>query len=66
MFTKRKFVIQAICSVVFWPIAALMGVDIKDAGSVAGLLGTKVIVDEFLSFRDLGILMDKNEISVSI
>jgi len=57
------FNFQAICSVVFWPIAALMGVDIKDAGSVAGLLGTKVIVDEFLSFRDLGILMEKGAIT---
>jgi pyrimidine nucleoside transport protein len=45
---------QKICSFVFWPLAAIMGVDLEDAGKVASLLGTKVFVDEFISFRDLG------------
>ena len=49
----------------FWPLAAVMGVDMIDAFKVARLLGTKVIVDEFLSFRDLGIMIQANEITVS-
>ena len=56
---------QLICSYVFWPLAAVMGVELEDAGKVASLLGTKVFVDEFISFRDLGIMVDNGEIGVS-
>ncbi len=43
-----------------------MGVDVEDAGSVASLLGTKVFVDEFISFRDLGLMKKNSTISVSM
>lgn len=43
-----------------------MGVELEDAGKVASLLGTKVFVDEFISFRDLGIMVKNGEIAVSI
>ena len=36
-----------------------MGVELEDAGKVASLLGTKVFVDEFISFMDLGNMINK-------
>ena len=41
-----------------------MGVEVEDAGKVASLLGTKVFVDEFISFKDLGQMIKNNEIAV--
>ena len=43
-----------------------MGVEPEDAGKVAKLLGIKVFVDEFISFRDLGNLVRNGQIAVSI
>ena len=42
-----------------------MGVELQDAGKVASLLGTKVFVDEFISFMELGNMIKKGEIAVS-
>ena len=41
-----------------------MGVELEDAGKVASLLGTKVFVDEFISFMDLGNMIKNGEIAV--
>jgi pyrimidine nucleoside transport protein len=57
-------VLQKICAVVFWPLAAIMGVEIEDAGKIASLIGTKVFVDEFISFKDLGDMVRKGEVKV--
>ena len=35
-----------------------------DAGSVAALLGTKVFVDEYISFYELNKMMEKQAIAV--
>ena len=43
-----------------------MGVEIDDCGHVASLLGTKVFVDEFISFRDLGEMKEQGLIGVSV
>ena len=58
------YLFQKICAVVFWPVAALMGVEIEDAGKIASLIGTKVFVDEFISFKDLGDMVRKGEVQV--
>ena len=42
-----------------------MGVEIVDAGKVAKLLGVKIFVDEFISFKDLGDLVRNGQIAVS-
>ncbi len=57
---------QIICSYVLWPLSAIMGVEISDAGAVAKLLGIKIFVDEFISFRDLAILVKEHKVAVSI
>ena len=43
-----------------------MGVEIADASKVASLLGTKIFVDEFISFKQLGDMVKAGEIHVSI
>ncbi len=57
--------LQIICSYALWPLSAIMGVEIADAGAVAKLLGIKIFVDEFISFRDLAILVKAGEVAVS-
>ena len=56
---------QLICSYVFWPLAVIMGVEFEDAIKVGSLLGTKVFVDEFVSFKQLGKMVENGEIQVS-
>lgn len=58
--------LQLICYYVFWPLAAVMGVELEDAGKVASLLGTKVFVDEFISFMELGNMISAQEIKASV
>ena len=41
-----------------------MGVEIEDASKIASLIGTKVFVDEFISFKDLGDMVRKGEVQV--
>ena len=59
----NQFYLQLICSYLFWPVAVMMGVEIEDARQVASLLGTKIFVDEFISFRDLG---EMHDVAVSV
>ncbi|ESO07723.1 hypothetical protein HELRODRAFT_170266 [Helobdella robusta] len=56
------FSFEAICAVIFWPLAVIMGVEIEDAGKVGSLLGTKVFVDEYISFNALVKMTKNNEI----
>ena len=42
-----------------------MGVEIEDAGLVAGLIGTKVFADELISFTDLNDMVCNRQIQVS-
>ena len=57
-------VVQMVCSFLFWPLAAIMGVEIEDASLVAGLIGTKVFADELISFTDLNVLVCNRQIKV--
>jgi CNT family concentrative nucleoside transporter len=43
-----------IFGVVFSPFAWLMGVPWKDAGAIGQLLGTRLVLNEFVAFLDLG------------
>ena len=57
---------QLICSYLFWPLAVIMGVEIKDANKIGSLLGTKVFVDEFVSFRQMQAMVERGDLAVSI
>jgi concentrative nucleoside transporter, CNT family len=45
---------QQIVGIVFKPIMFLVGIPWNEAGTVGGLFGTKVILNEFVAFIDLG------------
>ncbi len=45
---------EAILAVVFKPVAILMGVPPADAGTIGGLLGKRMVLNEFVAFSDLG------------
>jgi concentrative nucleoside transporter, CNT family len=45
---------QQIFAVVFAPLAWLMGVSWKDASTIGNLLGTRLVLNEFVAFLQLG------------
>jgi len=46
--------LEQIFGVIFAPIAWLMGVPWKDAGTIGNLLGTRLVANEFVAFLKLG------------
>lgn len=52
-----------IFATLFYPLALLMGVEDRDAGKVASLLGTKLATNEFVAFLDLKTIFAAHEIS---
>ncbi|KAF6019720.1 hypothetical protein EB796_021948 [Bugula neritina] len=45
---------ELICSYLFWVVAYFMGVDRKDCFVVAELIGTKIVINEFVAYEKLG------------
>jgi CNT family concentrative nucleoside transporter len=45
--------LQRLFSVIFSPVAFLMGVDLNDVPAVADLLGTKLVANEFVAYVEL-------------
>ena len=52
---------QLICSYIFWIIPFVMGVDAKDCLTVAELIGTKLVINEFVAYEKLGDFIDNRE-----
>jgi CNT family concentrative nucleoside transporter len=50
---------QAIFAMVFAPLAWLMGVSWKDCATVGNLLGTRLVLNEFVAFLQLGPIKDQ-------
>src|SRR5438270_6667515 len=46
--------LQQILALIFAPIAWCLGVDWKDCAAVGNLLGTRMVLNEFVAFVDLG------------
>jgi CNT family concentrative nucleoside transporter len=46
--------LQRLVGLLFWPVALAMGVPAEHAMTVANSLGTKVVVNEFVSYLELG------------
>ncbi len=57
---------QGILGEVFKPIMYLLGVPMKEAGQVGGLFGTKVVLNEFVGFIDLGQMKNLSAHSAAI
>jgi nucleoside transporter len=55
--------LQIITSYIFFPFAWLMGVPTYDCSKVASLIGTKIIVNEFAAFQELGVMVKNDAIS---
>jgi len=49
--------LESIFGVLFWPIALLMGTPIEDCYAVGQLLGTKMVVNEFVAYDNLNRLL---------
>ena len=46
--------LQRIAGFLFWPVALAMGVPLEHAMTVAGSLGTRLVVNEFVAYLQLG------------
>jgi len=55
--------LQWILGVLFAPFALLMGIPWSEAIQVGSLLGVKTVLNEFLAFRDLGVLIEAEALS---
>lgn len=51
-----EFDFQFIIGIIFTPVAWLMGVSAQDMVQVGGLLGTKIVLNEFVAYGDLASL----------
>ncbi len=51
--------LQTIFGMVFAPVAWLLGVSWKDAAAIGNLLGTRLVLNEFIAFIDLGKIKDQ-------
>lgn len=57
---------QGILGQVFAPVMYLLGVPWNEASAAGGLFGTKVVLNEFVAFIDLGAMKDLSPTSVAI
>lgn len=55
--------VQKILGVVFWPIAAVMGVPSQEVSTLAELLGTKIALTELMAYSQLGPMIAEQRIS---
>jgi len=55
--------LQGVLGALFSPLAWLMGIPWDEARTVGGLLGTKTVLNEFLAYRELGVLVEQQAIS---
>ena len=53
-FMADPLTLQKILGTLFFPIAWLLGAPVADCQSLGHLLGTKIIIDEFVAYVDLG------------
>jgi CNT family concentrative nucleoside transporter len=48
--------LQTVLGWLFRPMAWVMGVPWHDSGTIGGLLGTRMVLNEFIAYKDLGTL----------
>jgi concentrative nucleoside transporter, CNT family len=51
--------LQKIFGLVFAPVAWLLGVSWKDSAAIGNLLGTRLVLNEFIAFIDLGTIKNQ-------
>ncbi len=55
--------VQSILGVLFWPIAAVMGVPSEEITTLSQLLGTKIVATELVAYSDLGAMVKAGTVS---
>ena len=50
--------LTGVFSLVFWPLAWLMGIESQDCAVSAQLLGTKMVVNEFVAYLEMGSVLN--------
>lgn len=55
--------LEKILGVAFYPLAVMLGVPLADAGAVANMIGTKLVLNEFLSYAALSDMIKLQAIS---
>ncbi|MEQ1633594.1 MAG: nucleoside transporter C-terminal domain-containing protein [Planctomycetota bacterium] len=55
--------VQGGLGIVFWPVAAVMGVPSQDIGALSQLLGTKLALTELVAYKDLGPMIKNGTIA---
>jgi CNT family concentrative nucleoside transporter len=55
--------VKALLGWLFWPIAAVMGVESGEVGILSQLLGTKIAMTELMAYSDLGPMIAQKTIS---
>ena len=55
--------IEGLLSIVFYPIAAVMGVPAAEIGLLSELIGTKLVLTELVAFEQLGAMKSAGQIS---
>lgn len=53
---------QLICSYIFMPLAAVIGVPWSETKTVGALIGKKIVINEFLAYADLGAMIKEDVI----
>lgn len=53
LFGYPEFQLQTVFGWVLWPLAVVMGVPIKDAATVADLIGNKTVINEFFAYAKM-------------
>lgn len=56
--------LEVIFGVAFWPIAFLMGVPLADCYTIAQLLGTKMVINEFVAYLELSRLLQDGSVTL--
>jgi CNT family concentrative nucleoside transporter len=55
--------VQGALAILFWPIAAVMGVPWEEIPTLAQLLGTKIAVTELVAYSQLGPMIQQHQVS---
>jgi concentrative nucleoside transporter, CNT family len=53
LFGYPGFSLQTVFGWILWPLAVVMGVPVKDAGTVADLIGNKTVINEFFAYAKM-------------
>ncbi len=59
----NNLTISSVLGALFYYLAMLMGVPVQDAAAVGGLMGTKLIINEFVAYSQLGPMIEAGSMS---